>query len=131
MDNKQRYFFRRHQKLKRRKEIGNLIENGKRFSYKQYRVFYLTTSPEYGVKAAIAVSGKTMRKATRRNRVKRLMREAYRLQLPPLDTHLKNMEKGACLFFLFTAKEPPVFKEVFSDFTFIIQQLIQLCNEKN
>ena len=129
MEVKQRYFFRRHQKLKRRKDIDYLMKKGKRFSNKNYRVFYEFFSDELGVKTAIGCSSKIFKKAAHRNKIKRLMREAFRLQLPDLTQHLKNNQRGTKLFILFTGKEAPNFKEVNDDFLNMMSRIMKLSDE--
>lgn len=54
------------------------------------------------------VSKRHFKRAVDRNRIKRLLREAYRTQKLPLQTHLEKSGKGYLkLFILYTGKELP------------------------
>jgi len=59
------------------------------------------------LQAGFGVSSRYFKKAVDRNRIKRLSREAYRLQKQPLFQRLE--EKGLCLavFFIYTGKDLP------------------------
>jgi ribonuclease P protein component len=48
---------------------------------------------------------RTFRKATQRNRIKRLCKEAFRHHKQSLDDFLKNHNKQLALFFVYTPKE--------------------------
>lgn len=129
MNSTPRYFFRRHQKLKSAKEIGVLMQTGKRFTLKSYVVFYQFVPQNKGIKAAVAAGKKSLKKATSRNRIKRLMRESYRLLLPSLEEHLKKNNHGLRIFFLFNRKDIPGYNEVYEDFTAIKKRLMKLSDE--
>lgn len=127
MEQRQRYFFRKEDKLKSRKAIGFLFEKGFRFSHMPYRVFY-AQAPE-GLQAGIGAGSRNLKKATDRNRAKRLMREAYRLQKNELQMHLQTASKGMQVFFLFTGTELPTQHEVMHHFDKMIKKLIRLSDE--
>ena len=89
------------ERLKSRKAIEQLFKDGQRFTSTPYRVFYKKAGkPE--LQFGAGVSSKNFKKAVDRNRVKRLMREAYRLQKNNLQKHLKDRNTGLNLFFNFT-----------------------------
>jgi ribonuclease P protein component len=60
-----------------------------------------------------------------RNRIKRLSREAYRLQKQPLLQRLE--EKGCCMavFFIYTGKELPEYAIVSQKIGVALQKLIK------
>ena len=60
------------------------------------------------------VSAKNLKKAVDRNMVKRLIREAYRLQKKTLEENLAKKNIQLVLFFIYTAKELPEYKEVYN-----------------
>ena len=101
------------QRLKSRKLIELLFASGKTLKRYPLLLLYLPTPTNKGeetqrLTAGFAVSKKNFKKATDRNRIKRLMREAFRL-----NRHLVG-EAGSqlLLFVMFTGKALPSFKEV-------------------
>ena len=76
-----RFGFGRKEKLKSRKQIDELFLQGKSFSVYPLRVTYrFISSDTPGVQVGVTAGKKYFKRAVDRNRMKRLMREAYRLQ---------------------------------------------------
>lgn len=75
------------------------------------------------LQAGVTTSSRNFRKAVERNRVKRILREAYRLQKLPLQQHLKDKRFSLALFFIYAGKELPVFAEVYEKMGIILQKL--------
>ena len=77
----------------------------------------------------IGVSAKTFKKAVQRNRIKRLTREAYRLQKHSLQEKiaLKNIQLN--VFFIYTGKELPVYDEVYKKIGTILTKLNKLAEQ--
>lgn len=72
------------------------------------RVLYIVSSVENAsVQAGFSVSSRNFKKATDRNRIKRLMRECYRTQKQPLATLAKGKNTALSFFFIYTGKEIP------------------------
>lgn len=92
------------EKLKSRKQIDILFSEGRSFSAYPVRVvwsFEPKTQSKY-VKAAFSVSKRSFKHATDRNRLKRQMREAYRLQK---GSFIETVPGELSVMFLYTAKE--------------------------
>jgi len=121
--------------LKSRKVIDLLFTEGKSFSIFPFRIVYKidavppADSPDL-LKAGFSASKKYFKKAVHRNRIKRLMRETYRLQKHPLEQLLIQQNKALVLFILFTGKELPEYSLVKEKMDLIFQKLQRLCNEK-
>ena len=103
------YSYGKKEKLKSRKRIDQLFTGGRSFSVFPLKVFYRfaegTTTAT--LQAGVGVSVRNFRKAVDRNRIKRLLREAYRLNKPPLFTAISEKQQNAALFFLYLGKELP------------------------
>jgi ribonuclease P protein component len=108
-----RFGFGRKEKLKSRKRIEELFLNGKNFSVFPLRVTYqFLPAQETVVEVGVAAGKKYFKKAVDRNRIKRLIREAYRLQKNDLIEALKQNHKKGFLFFMYTDKSIASFSSV-------------------
>lgn len=85
-------------------------------------------SEEAVLQAGVSVSNRHFKRAVDRNRIKRLMRESYRLQKNSLFESLKASGKGMVVFIIYTGKEVPPYQEVYQATTTIIKKLIRQIN---
>jgi len=81
------------------------------------------------LKAAFSVSSRSFKRSTDRNRIKRLMRESYRLQKNPLSAMLDAAHGRINIFIIYTGRELPKYELVFEKTGLIIKRLIKLSNE--
>lgn len=86
-----------------------------------------TTFP---AQAGFSVSARNFPKAVNRNRIKRLAREAWRLQKQPFYDFLVQQNLQIIIFFIYTGKELPSYG-LFSDkFSVILERLKKELAEK-
>jgi len=110
------YRFGRNEKLKSRKAIEQLFARGKSFNLFPYRIVWQFTNETGALKAAnetgalkagVSAGSRHFKKATDRNRIKRLSREVYRINKHKLYNQLIVENKGMHVFFLYQGKELP------------------------
>lgn len=111
----------KNERLKSRKQIEHLFDKGKKFNSFPFKVYYLLSSSptpdsRLPTQLGVGVSGKNFKRAVDRNRIKRLIREAYRLQKVELQQKLKEKKLQLNIFFIYTDKEV-------HDFNFIKEKL--------
>ena len=96
--------FGRRQKLKSRKQIQELFDGGNSFFAHPVKLIWMVGEPSTGPVASklltgVSVSKRNFKKATDRNRVKRLLRESYRLNKQALETAFETKTSSLLLFF--------------------------------
>lgn len=99
------------ERLKSRKSIDQLFKEGHRFNMGVVRVFYNEVQ-QPGLRAGVGVSARLFKNAVDRNRIKRQLRECYRLQKQILSS-VGNRTAGLDLFFIYTAKDFIDFRELY------------------
>lgn len=117
------------ERLKRRKIIEQLFSEGRAVTAFPVRVQYKMVD-QLGVplQAGFSVSSRNFKRAVDRNRIKRLMRETYRLQKIPLEQALQTKEQQLALFLIYTGKELPVYALVKEKVEVVLKKLLQTVN---
>ena len=77
------------------------------------------------LQAGFGASSRNFKKAVDRNRIKRLTREAYRLQKPILQEWLSKKDRSLALFFIYTGKELPDYEVVKEKIGLALQKLMK------
>lgn len=130
MEPKQRYTFRKDEKLKSRKVIEQLFKEGSPFSNFPFRILWkFNDAAKAPLQTGFAVSSKHFKKAVDRNRVKRLMREAYRLQKNELQSLLTQQQKQLAVFIIYVGNELPDYDLIFDKMDQVLRRLIKIANE--
>jgi len=129
----------KNERLKSRKQIEQLFAEGKSFVVNPFRVYYVVNDLPIAIGTSlvnkngllqfgIGVSSKNFKRAVDRNRIKRLTKEAWRLQKnDPIAIGLKEKMKAAGkqlnVFFIYTGKELPDFTTVKSKTAIALKKL--------
>lgn len=123
------------ERLKSRKLIDQLFKEGRSFAVFPYRVYYLlpkATALRPGhnlLQFGVGVSTRNFKHAVDRNRIKRLTREAYRLQKMPFEELVQSKQLAFALFLIYTGKELPAYEVVSEKIAVILNRLIKTANE--
>ena len=127
-----RFGFPKTERLKSRKQIDNLFATGKAFSVFPIRAIYQFTPAEKGsLQVGVTASKKYFKKAVDRNRLKRLLREAYRLQKEELVLLTKEQQKAGNLFFIYTDKTIADFETVKAAMAKCLQRLSKIVQSEH
>ena len=122
--------FKKEEKLKSGKLIELLFKKGLSFSNFPFKILYLFTKNNIApLQAGFAVSTKKFKHAVDRNRIKRLIREAYRLQKNELTGVLKFHEKFLIVFFIYTGNEIPEYVDVYEKMQSALIRLNKIVDE--
>jgi len=127
-----RYHFKREEKLKSRKAIEQLFREGRSFSVFPFKVIWKSDEKAaIELQVGFTVSSKQFKKAVERNRIKRLMREAWRLQKSDLQALLKGSGKHLAVFIIYVGNEIPDYPFVFEKIGKLIKRLNKIAHEND
>lgn len=123
-----RQTFIKSERLHEKKLIQKLFDEGESFYKYPFKVFYLNVKNKDAVKAKVlvSVSKRLFKKAVERNRIKRIIREAYRKNKYLLSDNKFN-ENGQILLigFIYTGKKLPEYQETEEKIILILQELVK------
>ena len=112
--------FPKEEKLKSRKLIDQLFSEGKSVKKFPLKLVYLEMEALNKNQAAFAVPKRNFKLAVTRNRIKRQMREAYRIHKSLLTN---NNGKHFALLLMYLGKEKPSYKQLDSSIQVLLKQL--------
>lgn len=117
--------FPTHEKLKRKSEIDHLFKKGKWLSVDNIRVIHIKSSDAFSVpnhRVGVSVGKKFFKRAVDRNRIKRLLREAYRLNK---NIYLEAFGERTMVMIFWASKTMP------ENFAVVEKQFLNLCKKKS
>lgn len=122
------YSLKKAEKLTRKKLIARLFDRNAYDGVVKAYPFLMTWKFEaltvhFPAQALFVVSKKFSRKATKRNRVKRQLREIYRLHKPELYGFLRERNRQIILALIYTGKQPMDFQTLDEKFSKLLQKL--------
>lgn len=118
--------FNKNERLHGKKSIQRLFSDGKSFYQHPFKVYWTEsdTISEFPIRVLIAVSKRTIRKAVRRNLLKRRTREAYRKNKSDFYKFLTDQEKHYDLGLVYIAKEMMLYHDIEMKIIQILERLI-------
>ena len=134
MEQQQRYKLGKQARLKSRKVIDQLFKDSRSFTVQPFRVIFQCTKlpvtpAAIQLQAGFSVSKRHFKKAVDRNRIKRLIREAYRLQKNELELIIKLHPVSLVFFMIYTGKDLPDYQLVFEKTKSVLLKLQKISNE--
>ena len=135
MSTTQRYTLGKEQRLKSRKAIEQLFDKGIAFSIFPLRIIYVLEKEEKkngdALQCGFSVSAKRFKKATDRNRIKRLLRETWRLQQKELQAIVAEQNMQLNVFLIYVGNELPEYEKLFEKAGSAIKRLIKTIDENS
>ncbi|MCA6436779.1 MAG: ribonuclease P protein component [Bacteroidetes bacterium] len=119
--------FHKHERLKSKKQIEFLFKNGKHITAAPIKVIYFITeknSIHTTNKAMFVVPKKLFKHANDRNKLKRRMKEAYRLNKHELIVRFDSKNEVVLLSFIYIQKTLEKYDQVCLGVTKIVSKLV-------
>ncbi len=110
-------------KLKSKKQIEQLFSEGKSVTVYPLKLIYLETEFSDGskIKTGVSVSKRLHKTAVSRNKIKRLLREAYRLNKP---AYFNNSTTSYAFMILYLSKDGTTFEVINSKMTLLFEKFL-------
>ncbi len=128
------FSFTKAERLCSRKAIERLFSEGRSFAKYPLRLVWLPLEVDpqatYPVQVAMSVPRKKFKKAVNRNRIRRLMREAYRINKHRLYQELQLEEEQYAIMLIYTAVEELPLKQIEDSIQNIIRRFLHQRSEK-
>ena len=124
-----KFTYTKKEKLKSKKLIDLLFTEGKSVSAYPLRLVYLQTTfnDQAQIKTGVSVSKRNFKTAVDRNRIKRLMRESYRLNQA---NYFNNITTQYAFMILYIGKEKPTFTQIETKMKQMFEKFLSKVSEK-
>lgn len=118
-----KFTFNKNEKLKSKKLIDEIFTDGKSISVYPLRLVYLPKVFDEPVKAktGVSVSKRHFKTAINRNRIKRLLREVYRLNK---SNYFNNLPTQYAFMILYIGKEVPTYKKIETQMNLLFEKFL-------
>ncbi len=120
--------FKKDERLKSRKRIATLFKGGHSFAQYPLRVFWIAVEKSQGdspVQFAVSVAKKKFPKAVHRNRLRRQLREAWRLHKHVLNAAAPHKTSGLAVMMLYTGAEALPYADIETAMKQLIRRLLK------
>ena len=119
------FTFGKEERLRSKKNIDRLFAEGHSFYIPPFRVMWLDEPFDTGLPARIliGVPKRKVKKAVHRNRLKRIIREAYRLNKNPFYQFLLNRDSFCTLAVIYNAPTVVEFTDIEEKIILVLKRL--------
>lgn len=123
------FTYQKKDKLKSRKQLQFLFSKGTAITMHPIRLLYTIEKAEAGIfpngllQAGVGAPSRQFRKAVQRNKVKRLLREGYRLEKPNFTNSISLSNTRLNLFFLYLDANVQTQQQIQATINLILQKL--------
>ena len=119
--------FKKEERLKKKKLIAQLFNDGKSLKAFPLKLTYLKMEHDspFKILAGVSVPKKNFKKAVDRNKIKRLVREGYRINKPNLYNYLTSHNKKMLIGLVYIGETILPYQEVKRKLILILQRLIE------
>ena len=116
--------FPKSQRLRGRKLIGSLFEEGETMIQHPFKIYYHFEKEIHQpiIRFGIAVPKKNVRNACRRNRIKRLVREAFRKSRTDLENFLISDRRRLVIFMIYRGNINPEYSVILNKLMIILKR---------
>ena len=123
-----KFTYSKKEKLKSKKLIDLLFTEGQSVSAFPLRLVYLGTTFDDDViaKTGVSVSKRNFKTAVQRNRIKRLLREAYRLNKA---TIFNNLTTQHAFMILYIGKDKPTYAQIETRMKHLFEKFLKRVSE--
>ena len=124
-----KFTYQKKDKLKSRKQMQFLFSKGTAINMHPIRLLYTIEKEEAGIfsngllQAGVGAPSRQFRKAVQRNKVKRLLREGYRLEKPNFTNSISITNTRLNLFFLYVDAHVQTQQEIQATIKLLLQKL--------
>ncbi|MFC2086301.1 ribonuclease P protein component [Bacteroidota bacterium] len=126
------FTFKKHERLKSKKTIELLFKHGNillEFPVKAVWIKTTLSEKDTFLQVAFSVPKRLFKKAVDRNRIKRLLRESYRLQKTPLISSLQKENTQVAVMFVYLSDNLTSFKSIERKIIVILNRLESLISK--
>ena len=124
-----KFTYQKKDKLKSRKQMQFLFSKGTAITMHPIRLLYTIEKEEAGIfsngllQAGVGAPSRQFRKAVQRNKVKRLLREGYRLEKPNFTNSISITNTRLNLFFLYVDANVQTQQQIQATIKLLLQKL--------
>ena len=125
--------FNKTEKLSSKKATEFLFANGKSFSEFPFRVIHILNDVEtkFPAQILITVPKKKFKRAVDRNRIKRQISAAYRLNKFELYSYIKKLDKKLTFAIIYTSTKEESYAQISDKIILSLQRLAKMYKQKD